>query len=60
MVPGHAIWIGHDAAKVEQDSEWVLQDMQKGGGSVRTFLRHLEMGVEVMKEDERALLVFSG
>lgn len=59
MVPGHAIWTGHDANKVEEDSEWVLQDMQKGG-SVRTFLRHLEMGVEVMKEDERALLVFSG
>jgi hypothetical protein len=33
--------------------------MQKGG-SVRTFLRHVEMGVEAMKEDEDALLIFSG
>jgi hypothetical protein len=33
--------------------------MQKGG-SVRTFLRHVEMGVEMASEDERSLLVFSG
>jgi len=59
MVPGHAIWVGHDADKVEEDSEWVLENMQKGG-SVRTFMKHIEMGVEVMKEDERSLLVFSG
>jgi len=59
MVPGHAIWVGHDSDKVEEDGEWVLENMQKGG-SVRTFLKHLEMGVEVMKEDEGALLVFSG
>jgi hypothetical protein len=59
MVPGHAIWVGHDRDKVEEDGQWVLENMQKGG-SVRTFLKHLEMGVEVMKEDEGALLVFSG
>jgi hypothetical protein len=59
MVPGHAIWVGSDPDKVELDSEWVLQGMQKGG-SVRTFLRHVEMGVEAMKEDEDALLIFSG
>ena len=59
MVPGHAIWVGHDASKVEEDSQWVLENMQKGG-SVRTFMKHIEMGVEVMKEDERSLLVFSG
>jgi hypothetical protein len=59
MVPGHAIWVGHESEKVEEDGEWVLENMQKGG-SVRTFLKHLEMGVEVMKEDEGALLIFSG
>lgn len=59
MVPGHAIWIGNDVDKVEDDKEWVLEGMQKGG-SVRTFMKHLEMGVEVMREDEGALLVFSG
>jgi hypothetical protein len=59
MVPGHAIWVGHDVDKVEQDSEWVLEGMQKGG-SVRTFLKHIEMGVEVLKDDDAALLVFSG
>lgn len=59
MVPGHAIWIGHDPTRVEDDEDWVLEPMQKGG-SVRTFIRHLEEGVRVMKEDPGALLVFSG
>jgi hypothetical protein len=59
MVPGHAIWLGGDKGRVEEDGEWVLDPMQRGG-SVRTFLRHVEMGVEAVKEDERALLVFSG
>lgn len=59
MVPGHAIWTGSDPSKVAEDGEWVLEPMQRGG-SVRTFLRHLEEGVRVMKEDPGALLVFSG
>jgi hypothetical protein len=59
MVPGHAIWTGGDVSRVEEDEQWVLEPMQKGG-SVRTYLRHIEMGVELMKEDPRSLLVFSG
>ncbi|EIW68765.1 hypothetical protein TREMEDRAFT_22767, partial [Tremella mesenterica DSM 1558] len=59
IVPGHAIWIGNDVDKIENDDEWILQDMQKGG-SVKTFLKHLKEGVERMKVDEKSLLVFSG
>jgi hypothetical protein len=59
MVPGHSIWVGHDAAKVAEDGEWVLEGMQKGG-AVKTFRRHIEVGVEQLEADPHALLIFSG
>lgn len=59
MVPGHAIWTGGDISRVEEDEQWVLEPMQRGG-SVRTYLRHIEIGVEMMKEDPSSLLIFSG
>ena len=59
MVPGHAIWIGSDIARVEEDGEWILENMQKGG-SVKTYLEHIKKGVDVLKGDPHALLVFSG
>jgi hypothetical protein len=59
MVPGHAIWTGRDPARVLQDESWVLQPMQKGG-SVKTFLKHIEEGAEMLRLDPKALLVFSG
>ncbi|KAK4685370.1 hypothetical protein P7C73_g4778, partial [Tremellales sp. Uapishka_1] len=59
LVPGHAIWTGHDASLVEDNDEWILENMQKHG-SVKTFVRHIEAGVEVLKADIKSLLVFSG
>lgn len=59
MVPGHAIWVGNDVEAIEDDDQWVLQSMQKGG-SVKSYIRHIEKGAELMREDPKALLVFSG
>lgn len=59
MVPGHAIWVGNDVARITDDDQWILEPMQKGG-SVRTYVKHIEEGVERLKSDPRALLVFSG
>jgi hypothetical protein len=59
MVPGHAIWVGHDPSRVEMDEEWVLEPMQRGG-SVKTYLKHIRQGVETLRRDPRTLLVFSG
>ncbi|OCF59101.1 cytoplasmic protein [Kwoniella mangroviensis CBS 10435] len=59
MVPGHAIWLGHDASKVNENDDWILEPMQKGG-SVRTYVKHIQRGVEELKKDNKALLVFSG
>ena len=59
MVPGHAIWTGHDASMANEDEDWILETMQKGG-SVKTFIRHIEEGVERLRADPKALLVYSG
>ncbi|KAL7424570.1 hypothetical protein Q5752_000254 [Cryptotrichosporon argae] len=63
LVPGHAIWLGADAAaaaRAESDNaDWVLEPMQKRG-SVKTFVRHIEMGAQVIRDDPKAVLVFSG
>ncbi|KAJ3490378.1 hypothetical protein NLI96_g1465 [Meripilus lineatus] len=60
IVPGHAIWKGVDAKRRFEDDEWVLEAYQRGGGRVSAFVQHIERGVELMAEDEHALLVFSG
>ena len=59
LVPGHALWIGTDPEKVEEDDQWILEAMQKGG-SVKTYIKHIREGVEQLRGDTRALLVFSG
>ncbi|ADV21719.1 cytoplasmic protein [Cryptococcus gattii E566] len=59
MVPGHAIWLGHDANRAGEDDGWILEPMQKGG-SVKTYVKHIERGVEELKADPLSLLVFSG
>ncbi|SPO22496.1 uncharacterized protein UTRI_01174 [Ustilago trichophora] len=59
IVTGHAIWAGCDVKGKENDENWVLEDYQKGG-SVKTFYKHIEKGLQLTNEDPNALLVFSG
>ena len=59
IVPGHALWIGHDPTTVENDDDWVLEPMQRGG-SIRTFVKHIREGVRLLEDDPTSLLVFSG
>jgi hypothetical protein len=44
IVPGHAIWKGSDPQKKHLDSEWILEDYQKGGGRVQAFWDHIATG----------------
>ncbi|GAA5876767.1 hypothetical protein JCM16303_006280 [Sporobolomyces ruberrimus] len=60
MIPGHAIWQGCDASHSTSDKDWILQDFQKDGNHVKTYLRHLTKGAEIAVQDPKALLVFSG
>ena len=57
VVTGHAILL--DKNKYTEDEAWVLEPFQKGG-QVQTFVDHIVKGIELAKEDERSLLVFSG
>lgn len=43
QVPGHAIWTGCDATHATQDTDWILEPMQRGG-SVKTYLKHIIKG----------------
>ncbi|ORY26865.1 hypothetical protein BCR39DRAFT_539840 [Naematelia encephala] len=59
MVPGHAIWIGNDPERLEEDDQWILEGIQ-GGGSVKTYVKHIREGVRRLESDPNSLLIFSG
>lgn len=59
MVAGHAIFVGDDPTRVNDDEWWVLEEFQRGG-QVATFIDHIRKGVEMVVKNEKALLVFSG
>ncbi|KAF8070357.1 hypothetical protein FPV67DRAFT_1014568 [Lyophyllum atratum] len=60
IVPGHAIWKGTNPESRLREDQWVLEPYQKGGGRISAFFAHILRGAELAKEDENALLVFSG
>lgn len=59
LVAGHAIWKGGQADRRDDDDNWVLTPIQKGG-SVKTFYKHIEAGVQEALNDPDSLLIFSG
>ena len=59
MVPGHAVFKGRLPEEADSDDSWVLEPMQRGG-SVKTFLKHIMKGAELVTADPTALLIFSG
>ncbi|CAG8656283.1 1296_t:CDS:2, partial [Acaulospora morrowiae] len=60
IVAGHAIFIGNDFDKMDRDEGWILEEFQKGGGHVKTFIEHIRKGVELVIDNKEALLIFSG
>lgn len=59
LVAGHAIWAGCDVNGRDNDQNWILEDYQRGG-SVRTFYKHIQRGLQIATADPHALLIFSG
>lgn len=59
IVTGHAVWAGCDFEGRSKDENWILEPYQVGG-SVETFWKHIEKGLEIADADPKALLVFSG
>ncbi|KAI0656673.1 hypothetical protein C8Q70DRAFT_1115349 [Cubamyces menziesii] len=60
MVPGHAIWKGASLEERFDEDQWVLEPYQRGGGRVAAFFKHILAAVELARQDEHSLLVFSG
>jgi hypothetical protein len=57
IVTGHAILL--DKFNYMNDEGWLLEPFQKGG-QTQTFVEHVLKGIELAKNDNRSLLVFSG
>lgn len=60
MVAGHAIYTGQswEPEAIANEDNWILEDFQKG--QVKTFMKHIERGVELAANDSSSLLLFSG
>ncbi|PIA15798.1 hypothetical protein COEREDRAFT_81735 [Coemansia reversa NRRL 1564] len=56
LVPGHGVYLGSGSPLDE--ANWYLLNEQRG--EVGTFMAHVGKGMEIIKEHEHALLVFSG
>ncbi|KAJ2302917.1 hypothetical protein IWW55_003189 [Coemansia sp. RSA 2706] len=56
VVPGHGVYLG--AGSPLDEANWYLLAQQRG--EVGAFMAHIGKGVEMVKEHEQALLVFSG
>jgi hypothetical protein len=60
MVPGHAIYHGvMNESELYDDEGWTLEEFQKGG-QIKVFIDHIKTGIQLLQEDEKALLVMSG
>ncbi|PFH59039.1 hypothetical protein XA68_12898 [Ophiocordyceps unilateralis] len=53
----HGIWLGGPSSGSDE-SEWLLAAFQRG--ETATFVAHAEAGVRCLRDDEDAVLVFSG
>ncbi|KAH7920695.1 hypothetical protein BV22DRAFT_1122630 [Leucogyrophana mollusca] len=60
IVPGHAIWTGTKPEHISDESRWILEHYQQGGGRVAAFTKHILRGAELALGDERSLVVFTG
>ncbi|CDZ98230.1 Uncharacterized conserved protein [Phaffia rhodozyma] len=60
VVAGHAIWTGSDPELRDQDDQWLLDPIQRGGRTVRAILEHIKAASDLAVTDAKSLLVFSG
>ena len=60
LVAGHAIFLGKQwtTEQLNDEANWILESFQNG--QVKTFLKHIEKGVQLTVNDSTALLLFSG
>ena len=57
IVCGHAIWLGGPKNGWDE-AEWLIEGYKQG--ETPTFIEHIKAGVQILTQDENAVLVFSG
>ncbi|KZV23181.1 hypothetical protein F511_05020 [Dorcoceras hygrometricum] len=60
MVAGHSVYKSSSCEKVDKEDAWYLESYQKHPGQAATFIKHIQNGVEITANDDKALLLFSG
>ncbi|KAL3840081.1 hypothetical protein ACJIZ3_024672 [Penstemon smallii] len=60
MVAGHSVYTSSSCEKVDKEDAWYLESYQKHPGQAATFVTHIQRGVEITANDDKALLLFSG
>ncbi|KAI2776339.1 FolC bifunctional protein [Daldinia loculata] len=53
----HGIWLG-GPARGHDENEWLIAGFQKG--ETPTFIEHIKAGLQVLKENQNSILMFSG
>lgn len=57
VVCGHAIWVGGPKNGWDE-AEWLIEAYKQG--ETPTFIEHIKAGVQILSDDDSAVLVFSG
>lgn len=57
VVCGHGIWRG-GPAHGHDEAEWLIESYK--AGETPTFIEHIKAGIQVLADDERAIVAFSG
>ncbi|DBA67947.1 TPA: hypothetical protein ACH3X2_013986 [Trebouxia sp. C0005] len=60
LVACHAVFIGSDYSKAEDQDAWLLLDYQKVPGQAHSFIEHIQEGILHAEHDPASLLLFSG
>lgn len=58
LVAGHAVYVAPSFDNVADDSNWFLQDFQKGEPPF--YIEHIRNGIDLTADDPESLLIFSG
>lgn len=54
----HGIWRGGPSLGSDEAEEWLIAPFQSG--ETPTFIEHMRAGLEVLGDDDHAMLMFSG
>ncbi|KAI8982321.1 hypothetical protein BDF20DRAFT_866244 [Mycotypha africana] len=61
IIAGHAIYTGAPTPDdIYKEDNWVLEPYQKRGRQINTFIEHIQKGIDLLRHDLKAVLIFSG